>query len=93
MPHLLTPKEAEEKKEKKPSVLGTLGLSALGLGTGMLAGAGLGKALEHISTRQGVNLPHAVPMMAQVGMGALGAAIPAWRHYERSRMERASKSS
>lgn len=93
MPYLMTPKEAEDKQKDKPSVLGTLGLGALGMGTGMLAGAGLGKALEHISRRQGVNLPRAVPQMAQFTLGAMGAAYPVLQHLAKNRMERASKSS
>lgn len=92
MAHVIPPQEVSKPKDKKPSVAGTIGLSALGLGGGMLAGAGLGKAMEAISRRQGIDLPRAIPLGAQITSGALGMAYPWWKHHEQQRINSASES-
>lgn len=81
---------AVSRKRKEPTVLGTMGQGLAGLGTGIVAGYGLGKALEVIARKQRIPLTKLIPTIVSTAGGAVGIAYPLWKTYELDALRRAA---
>ena len=83
--HPDAPKKPKKRKPQHPMM--TVAKTTAGMGTGMLAGFGIGKALEAIAKSQGIPMQKLVPKVL-TGAGLIaGAAIPLLHGYERRHME------
>lgn len=83
--HPDTPKKPKKRKPQHPMM--TVAKTTVGMGTGMLAGFGLGVALEAIAKTQKIPVQKLVPKVL-MGAGLIaGATIPLLHGYERRHME------
>jgi hypothetical protein len=76
-------------EEKPPTITGVLGQSLLGLGTGIAAGYGLGRALEAIGRRTGIPIPVIASRVGSVAGATVGAGYPLLKAYEQQELQRA----
>ena len=78
--------EAPPQKNHWGRAAKVLGSGLLGMGGGMLAGVGAGKAIEHFVDRAGGNSANVAQKVLPIAGGALGLLYPMWKAREQQEL-------